>query len=146
MWPVYLRDSSLSIHATIHPSTCQHSMQSSEIKAAPTSISYWLPRDTVPPAGPRSPCSLPLFGHMWNTRRHSGLVTPSDHNSSAASTLAVQQLCFLSEVSPLRCSADPIAKTFFFLIPQAKLTFHEPHSSALYMQECSVFIYDRLIL
>lgn len=92
-------------------------------QSSPRSISHWLPRHTVPPAGHGSPCSFPLFGHMWTTRRHSGLITPSDQNSSAASTRAVQQLCFLSEVSP---DWDPIARPFFLLlIPHAKLPCHE---------------------
>lgn len=54
---------------------------------------------------------------------------------------------FVSSQRSHRCAAlqIPLPK-LFFLIPQAKLTFHEPHSSALYMQECSLFIYDQLIL
>lgn len=140
IWPVYWRNSSLSIHAAIYPSTCQHSIQSTEIKAAWASISYWLARGTVPPAGPRSPCSLSLSGHMRNRGWHSGLIAPSDQNSSAASTLAVQLLCFLSEVSPVLCWLRSNCQTFFS-IPTDKLTFHEPTTSALHIRMLSLCIW-----
>lgn len=89
-------------------------MRVTAIKAAQTSFSSvtWLLRDIVPPACPGLPHSLPPFAHMRNMRRHSGRITPSDHNSSVASTLEVQQLEFLSKVSTLPRRVRSCRRTF----------------------------------
>lgn len=108
---------------------------SPQIKAAKTSISYWLPRHTVPPAGPGSPCSFPSLAicgtrggiQVWSLQVTITALLPRLWRSSSFVS---------SQRSPL-CSADwQVALSW---------TCHEPHSRARVMQEFTLLIYGKLI-